>query len=252
MCGCDPTNVGGTSLAQRLDVEHALLQVRMHPTPPRRPRALKHALLLRLPVRRARRRPRPASPACDRRLVVPDRCVEQHVQIAPPALARDVSVVRGGDEADCLRRACVQVASSVRPLLNRVCVERVLVVHNDVVCCLDVPLQAIVRLIEFMRQWRHLMQGSKSRVSQRSYLEIEVKVVRVGYAFVDDGAWLRVAVLGGMRTVDRPEPGVMAFPADDDTEPRFVGRRGRDHFECSLKLWKLYPEDMVVLSLEEE
>ena len=216
----------------------------MDPTPPHTQRVLICRLLL---------------PFLSSRLLRPSRGrrpwsigVHEHVEVLASPLAGDVGVVRGGDEADCLRRACVQVASSVRPLLNRVCVERVLVVHNDVMCCLDVSLQAIVRLIEIMRQWRHLMQGPKSRVSQRSYLEIEVKVVRVGYAFVDDGARLRVAVLGGMRRIDRPEPGVMAFPADDDTEPRFVGRRGRDHFECSLKLWKLYPEDMVVLSLKEE
>ena len=66
--------------------------------------------------------------------------VHQDVQILAPTLARDIGVVSGWDEADRLGSARVQVARCVRSLLDRVRVELVLVVDDDVVRWLDVAL----------------------------------------------------------------------------------------------------------------
>ena len=97
MCGCDPKNVGGTSLAQRLDVEHALLQVLMNAIAPQFHRVLESRLLLLLSVCG-----RPG--ACSRRTRV-IASVHENVQIFPSPLAGDIRIVRSRDEADRLRRA---------------------------------------------------------------------------------------------------------------------------------------------------
>ena len=121
-----------------LDVEHRVLQVPVDAIPLQPHRVLVRLLLLRLPVRR-RARPRGL-----RRTVVPG--VDQHVEILPSALARDIGVVRGGHEADRLRRPRVQVARGVRTLLDSVRVELVLVVDDHIVRGLDVTLQPVVCL----------------------------------------------------------------------------------------------------------
>ena len=72
--------------------------------------------------------------------------VHEHVQIVAPALARDVGVVRGGDEPNRLGRARIQVARRVRPLLDRVCVKSVLIVDHNVVRWFHMTLQPVVRL----------------------------------------------------------------------------------------------------------
>ena len=83
-------------------------------------------------------------------------------------------------------------------------------------------------------------------------LEVEVEVLDGGHAFVDDGAWERVAVLVGVLRIGREEPRVVALAADDDAQLRVVlGVLGIDCCECLEDLRQLILEDLVVLALDD-
>ena len=82
-----------------------------------------------------------------------------------------------------------------------------------------------------------------------SYLQVKVKVVDVCVPFIHDGTRESVAVFRGVDGIDRPEPRVVAFTADDDAQLRFVGHRGRDLFERRLKLWELDAQQLSILTL---
>ena len=77
--------------------------------------------------------PLTTSTAAGRRHATIGDTLQERVDVAPPALARNVRVVRGGEQADRLRRPRVEVAARVRALLERVRAELVLVVQNVVV-----------------------------------------------------------------------------------------------------------------------
>lgn len=119
-----------------LDIEHRLLEVVVDAVPPQPDRAIIHPHpLRRLVAARGVRR---------HRLLVP--ALEDRAQIEPRALAREVRVVRGRDEAHRLRRARVQVRVGVDARLDLVRRELVLVVDDDVVRRAHGALQAVVRL----------------------------------------------------------------------------------------------------------
>ena len=82
------------------------------------------------------------APSSDGRLVVD----KEFVEVAPTTLTCEISIIRSRDETDGLRCARVKVAGIVRPLLDLVGLEAVLVIHNGVVGRLDVPLKPCVRL----------------------------------------------------------------------------------------------------------
>jgi hypothetical protein len=77
------------------------------------------------------------------------RCLVIHkelVEVASASLAGEISIVRGGDKADRLRRTCIEIARIMRSLLDFIGLEIIFVVHNSVMCRLYVPLKACVCL----------------------------------------------------------------------------------------------------------
>ena len=100
----------------------------------------------------------------------------------------------------------------MRTLLDRVCVEAVLVIHDSVVRRPYVALKTIVCL-----SWTSSVTVEQ-KTGRRPYLEIPVKVVDVCDALVDDGSRNRVAIARCVLSVGWPEPRVVAFATDDDRE----------------------------------
>ena len=121
------------------------------------------------------------------------------MNVAPPALAREVRVVRGGDEADRFGRAREQVADVIREALQLVRADADLVVDDVIMCRAGRALQPPV------------------------CLEVEVVFKDRGRAAVDDRPWTRIAVRGGVGGVGREEACVMPLAADDDGESEAVG-----------------------------
>ena len=72
--------------------------------------------------------------------------IQQHAEIRSCSLARQIRVVRRGHEADGLGCARVHVRRVVRPALNRVCVDFIFIVDDDVVRRPGVALQTVVCL----------------------------------------------------------------------------------------------------------
>ena len=103
-------------------------------------RLLEHPLLLLLPVL-------DASTGVRRTLVVRGS-VKEHIQVAPPALASEVSVVRGRDEADRLRRPRIHVAQGMSTLLDYVRFEFVIVIDDDVMSRPNMPLETAMGLVD--------------------------------------------------------------------------------------------------------
>lgn len=153
--------------------------------------------------------------------------LEQLVDVAPPALARQICIVGGAHKTNRLRGAREEVAHVVRHLLELVRGEFVLVVHAEV------------------------MSGPSSTLEAAVRLEEEVEGVDACNTLVDDGAWLRVAQVGiSRRFLDGIEARIVTLSADDDSERRSVrSTRCVELFECLLYLGHLLPENCCVLAL---
>ena len=96
------------------------------------------------------------------------------------------------------------------------------------------------------------MLSEQMEVPQRflpTHLQVEVVVVDICNTFVNNNAWDRVPIPGGMLGVRGPETDVVSFSADNDSKRGLVWCFGRDLSKCGLQPRKLYREDMRVLSL---
>lgn len=95
------------------------------------------------------------------RFLTADRCLvvrEEVVDITPAPFAGQIGVIRRGDQADCFRRAGVEIAKVVGPLLNFVRAKVVLVVNDYVVRRPDLALKTVVSLkveveVEASKAW---------------------------------------------------------------------------------------------------
>jgi hypothetical protein len=88
----------------------------------------------------------------------------------------------------------IQVASDVRPLLNSICIEAILVVDHSVVSRSNLALQTCVRL------------------------QVKVESVDGCDASIHDGARQGVPILGGIGLLGRVETSMMAFAANHDRQ----------------------------------
>ena len=113
--------------------------------------------------------------------------VKQAIQVASPALARKVGVVRRRYETDCLCRAGKHVADGIGQCLQDIWSKMILVV-NDVVMC---------------------RSGSSMKASMG--LEEKVEMVDRCDASVDNSSCLGIAVAIGLLLVGGIEPGMVAF-----------------------------------------
>ena len=68
------------------------------------------------------------------------------VEITPPPFTCQIRVIRSRDKAHRPRRARIEITRIVRPFLEFVCSQVVLVVDDGVVCRLDMALKPRMRL----------------------------------------------------------------------------------------------------------
>ncbi len=137
-----------------LQIKHDILQVGVQTVTPHALGGIIHALLSRLARsfhRHAAGRAGASASASSATLhagrsVAPSSLVKESLYPEARLLADDVGVVRGGDEADGLGGACVEVTGGVYALLDGVGSEGALVVDDDVVRRADGALEARVRL----------------------------------------------------------------------------------------------------------
>ena len=113
----------------------------MHTVPPGPESVLVNALLLRLPISGCRR----WCTTRNRRLII-GGSIQKDIEVAPAALARDICIVRGRNQANRLRSARIEITRGVSTLLQCVRVELVIVVDYRVVRRPNVTLQTVVSL----------------------------------------------------------------------------------------------------------
>ena len=219
-----------------LKVKHSLLQIRVQTVAPHTLRGFVHALLLRFAGSFHSNAARRAGPATGSttgstrtsragRSIAPS-LIKESLYPEASLLADDVSVISRGHEADGLCGTREEVAGGVYALLDGVCCEGALVVHDDVVRWADGALETRVRL------------------------EIEVEIDEGRHAAVNDGARARIPVLVCMTRVRRIETRMVPFPADEDAQRRFVCRGlGVDTLERLEDLRQLFVYNFIVLAL---